>query len=101
MIGLLKKPLDASRDFLGRMFHSAVKVEQQRVKIEFARKVRPAFVCSAAEGLLGLFTLLSGASRKSWFSYVMGVMLLFVACGHAFMDIRDGKILDLLSEKLS
>ena len=101
MIALLKKPLDASRNFMGRMFHSAARAEQRRVEVEFARKFRPAFAFSIVEGVLGLCTLADAGRWKSWLSYVMGVALLFVACAHAFMDIRDGKILDLLAEKLS
>ncbi|MBQ9492692.1 MAG: hypothetical protein IJR54_03035 [Oscillibacter sp.] len=100
-MNLLKTPLKASKDFMGRLFHSAVKAERQRAEIEFSRRVRPALAFSVAEGVLGLFTLCSAASRKSWFSYAMGTMLLCVCCGHAFLDIRDQKVLDLLSEKLS
>ena len=101
MIGVLKKPLDASRNFMGRLFHSAARAEQRRVEVEFARKIRPAFAFSIVEGVLGLCTLADAGRRKSWLSYVMGVALLFVACAHAFTDIRDGKILDILAEKLS
>ena len=93
--------LKAPKDLLGRLLHSAVNAEKQRAQIEFFRRVRPLAAFSAAEGVLGLLTLRSAASRKSWFSYAMGTMLLCVCCGHAFLDIRDQKILDLLSEKLS
>ena len=94
-------PLKASQDFMGRLFRSAANAEKQRVKIEFARKVRPAFLFGMTEGVLGLATLASAASRKSWLQYSMGATLLTVACGHAFLDIREQKVLDLLSEKLS
>lgn len=101
MLALFRKPLEASRDFLGRMFHSAVKAEQKRVEIEFARKFRPASAFSLVEGAIGLCTLADAMRRKSWLSYFMGAALLLVACGHALVSIRDGKILDLLAEKLS
>ena len=93
--------LKAPKDLLGRLLHSAVNAEKQRAQIEFLRHTRPMAAFSAAEGVLGLLTLCSASSRKSWFSYAMGTMLLCVCCGHAFLDIRDQKILDLLSEKLS
>ena len=96
-----KAPLKASQDFLGRMFRTAAKAERQRVEIEAARRVRPAFAFGMVEGVLGLATLCSAASRKSWLRYAMGATLLAVACGHAYLDIREQKVLDLLSEKLS
>ena len=93
--------LKAPKELIERLVHSAVKTERQRAEIEFSRRVRPLAVFSVTEGVLGLLTLRSAASRRSWFSYAMGTMLLCVCCGHAFLDIRDQKILDLLSEKLS
>lgn len=100
-MNLLKAPLEASRDFMGRMFRTAANAERERVKIELARKIRPAAAFGVAEGLLGVATLYSAISRKSWLSYVMGATLFTVACGHAYLDIREQRILDLLSEKLS
>ena len=94
-------PVKATQDFVGRLIHSAANAEKQRVKIEFAKRFRPAFLFSVTEGVLGLVTLCSAASRKSWLQYSMGATLLTVACGHAFLDIREQKILDLLSDKLS
>ena len=94
-------PVKASKDFAGRLVRAAANAEKQRVQIEFAKRFRPAFLFCAAEGVLGLATLCDAASRKSWFRYSMGATLLTVACGHAFLDIRERKILDLLSEKLS
>ena len=97
----LKAPLKASQDFVGRMFRTAANAEKQRVKIEMARRMRPAYAFGVAEGVLGLATLCAAASRKSWLRYAMGATLLTVACGHIFLDIREQNILDLLSEKLS
>lgn len=94
-------PLKASQDLAGRLIRSAASAEKRRVEIELARKVRPAFAFCAVEGALGLVTLCSASSRKSWLRYAMGAALFAVACGHAFLDIRERKILDLLSEKLS
>ena len=96
-----KASLNASRDFVGRMFHTAAQAERRRVQIEVARRMRPAFAFGMVEGVLGLATLRSAASRKSWLRYSMGAALLAVACGHAYLDIREQKVLDLLSEKLS
>ncbi len=100
-MNLLKAPLEASKGLIGRMFHTAANAERERVRIELARKIRPAAAFSVAEGVLGLATLCSATSRKSWLSYALGATLLTVACGHAYLDIREQKILDLLSEKLS
>ena len=97
----LKAPLKASQDFVGRIFRTAANAEKQRVQIEVARRIRPAFAFGAVEGVLGLATLCSAASRKSWMRYSMGAALLAVACGHIFLDIREQNVLDLLSEKLS
>lgn len=97
----MMNPLHVARDVTGRALRSAAKAEQRRVEIEIARNVRPALIFSAAEGVLGLLTLADAARRKSWLSYAMGVTLLGVSCAHAFVDIRDGKVLDLLSDKLS
>ena len=93
--------LKAPKEMAERLIRFAVNAEKQRAQIEFSKRVRPLAVFSVTEGVLGLLTLRSAASRKSWASYVMGTMLLCVSCGHAFLDIRDRKILDLLSEKLS
>lgn len=101
MINPLKAPLKASKEFMGRVFHTALKAEKQRTEIKIARRVRPALVFGAVEGVLGVATLCAAASRKSWFSWLMGGMLLFAACGYTFQDIREQKTLDLLSEKLS
>lgn len=100
-MNLLKAPLEASRDFAGRMFRTAANAERERVKIELARKIRPAAAFGVAEGLLGVATLCSAISRKSWLSYVLSATLFTVACGQAYLDIREQRILDLLSEKLS
>ena len=100
-MNLVKAPLEASRDFVGRMFRIAANAERERVKVEIARKIRPAAAFGVAEGVLGVATLCSAISRKSWLSYAMGATLFAVACGHAYLDIREQKILDLLSEKLS
>ena len=57
-------PVKASQDFVGRLIHSAANAEKQRVKIEFAKRFRPAFLFSVTEGVLGLVTLCSAASRR-------------------------------------
>ena len=92
---------ERSQAFLNRVLKSAWRAEKQQAQIEFARKTRPAFLFGAIEGVIGVCTLCSAASRKRYFSWVLGVMLLFAACGHFFLDIREQKILDLLSEKFS
>ena len=93
--------LKVPKELAERLVRFAVNAEKQRAQIEFSKRVRPLAVYSVAEGVLGLLTLRSASTRKSWLSYTMGIMLLCVCAGHAFLDIRDRKILDLLSEKLS
>lgn len=97
----MKNPLSFVRDLGGRLVRSAVSAERQRAQIELERRVRPLSVFSLVEGVLGLLSLRSAASRQSWLSYLMGLALLFAACGHAFLDIRDRKTLELLSQRLS
>ena len=99
-MSVLKSLIDKPREFVGRVFRSGLKSEAQRAKVEAARKFRPNFAFGVIEGLLGVLSLSSGASRKSWFSYCMGVTLLFASAGYFLLDLREQKLLDLLADKL-